>query len=149
MEGPLSESLELELMEGGRSGLAGAWFPCSKLFVVLALAGVFPVVELLPLLEPAAKPTLGGISSDNLDECVGGGLDKVLCSRLELDDSATGRAPLEVVAAAPECNDELRAVEELDATAAVGNSVEVVELGIADVADEFEEDDDDDEDCCC
>lgn len=96
VDGPLSESLEFELMEGGRSGLAGAWFdPCSKLFVVLALAGVFPVVILLPLPEPAVKPTLGGISSDSLDECVGGGLDKVLCSRLELDDSAAGRAPLE------------------------------------------------------
>lgn len=162
MEGPLSESLEFELIEGGRSGLAGAWFvPCSKLFVVLALAGVFPVVELLPLPEPAATPTLGGISSDSLDECVGGGLDKVLCSRLELDDSAAGKAPLEAAMAAAaeaECNDELRAVDELDdETAAVGNSVEVVELGNADVADELEavEDDDADEDCwvcnryCC
>ena len=147
VEGPLSESLEFELMEGGRRGLAGAWFPCSKLFVV---AGVFPVAELLPLLEPTATPTLGGISSDSLDECVGGGLDKVLCSRLELDDSAAGRAPLEAATAAAGCNDELRAVEELDDTAAVGNSVEVVELGSADVAEELEEDDadDDDEDCC-
>lgn len=146
VDGPLSESLEFELMEGGRSGLAGAWFPCSKLFVVLALAGVFPVAELLPLPEPA---TLGGISSDSLDECVGGGLDKVLCSRLELDDSAAGRAPLEAAAAAAECNDELRAVEELDDTAVVGrNSVGVVALGGS--ADELEEDDaDDDEDCCC
>lgn len=155
VDGPLSESLEFELMEGGRSGLAGAWFdPCSKMFVVLALAGVFPVVVLLPLPEPAATPTLGGISSDSLDECVGGGLDKVLCSRLELDDSAAGRAPLEAamtVAAEAECNDELRAVDELDETAAEGNSVEVVELGSADVADELEavEDDDADEDCCC
>lgn len=153
MEGPLSESLEFELMEGGRSGLAGAWFPCSKLFVVLALAGVFPVAELLPLPEPAAaNPTLGGISSDSLGECVGGGLDKVLCSRLELDDSAAGRAQLEADIAEAGCEDELRAVDAFDDTAAVGNSVEVVELGIADVADELEQDDDDDaddEDCCC
>lgn len=148
MEGPLSESLEFELMEGGRSGLAGAWFPSSKLFVVLAVAGVFPVAELLLLPDPVTTPTLEGMSSDSLDECVGGGLDKVLCSRLELDDSAAGIAPLEAQAATAGCNDELRAFEELDDTTPLGNSVEVVELGRADVADELDEDDDA-EICCC
>lgn len=145
VEGPLSESLEFELMEGGRRGLAGAWFPSSKLFVVLALAGVFPVAELLLLPDPVTTPTLEGMSSDSLDECVGGGLDKVLCSRLELDDSATGIAPLEAQATTAGCNDELRAFEELDDTIPVGNSVE---LGRADVADELDEDDDV-EVCCC
>lgn len=148
MEGPLSESLEFELMEGGRSGLAGAWFPSSKLFIVLAVAGVFPVAVLLLLPDPVTTPTLEGMSSDSLDECVGGGLDKVLCSRLELDDSAAGKAPLEAQAATAGCNDELRAFEELDDTTPLGNSVEVVELGRADVVDELDEDDDA-EVCCC
>lgn len=144
-EGPLSESLELELIDGGRRGLAGAWFPCSKLLVVLALAGVVPVAELL-LPEPA--PTLGGINSDSLDECVGGGLDSVLCSRLELDESAAGTALLDAVVAG--CNDELRAVVvELD-TAAVGKSAEVPALGNADAVEHVlaADDDDDDDDCC-
>lgn len=110
---------------------------------MLALAGVFPVAVELLLPEPAA--TLGGINSDSLDECVGGGLDKVLCSRLELDDSAAGRAPLEAAAAEAGCKDELKAVDELD-TAAVGNSVEVVELASTDAADEFALEADDD--CC-
>lgn len=98
---------------------------------------MFPDAAKLLLLEPAA-PTLGGINSDSLDECVGGGLDKVLCSRLELDDSAAGRAPLEADAAEAGCNDELKAVDELD-TAAVGNSVEVVELGSTDDDDAVDE----------
>lgn len=110
---------------------------------MLALAGVFPVA--VELLLPELAATLGGINSDSLDECVGGGLDKVLCSRLELDDSAAGRAPLEAAAAEAGCNDELRAVDELE-TAAVGNSVEVVELASTDAADEFVLEADDD--CC-
>lgn len=81
VDGLLSESLELELIEGGRSGLAGAWLPCSMLLVVLALAGVLPVAELLPELK------FGGISSESLDECIGGGLERELLRRLELDDS--------------------------------------------------------------
>lgn len=101
---------------------------------MLALAGVFP--DVAELLLPEAAATLGGINSDSLDECVGGGLDKVLCSRLELDDSAAGKAPLETAAAEAGCNDEHSAVDELE-TAAVGNSVEVVELGSTDVVDEF------------
>lgn len=103
---------------------------------MLALAGVFPVAAEL-LLPETAVCALGGINSDSLDECVGGGLDKVLCSRLELDDSAAGKAPLEAAAAEAGCNDEPRAVDELD-TAAVGNSVEVVELGSTDAEDELE-----------
>lgn len=80
MEGPPSESLEFELTDAARSGLAGAWLPCSKLFDVLTLAGVFPITVLLPELM------IGGINSESLDECVGGGLDSVLFSRLELDE---------------------------------------------------------------
>lgn len=80
MDGPPSESLELELTDGARSGLAGAWLPCSKLFVVLALAGVLPVDALLLELK------FGGISSESFDECDGGGLDSVLVSRLEFDE---------------------------------------------------------------
>lgn len=52
------------------------------LLVVLALAGVLPVTELLPELK------FGGISSESLDECIGGGLERELLRRLELDDSA-------------------------------------------------------------
>lgn len=119
---------------------------------MLALAGVVPVpAELLPP-EPVA--TIGGINSDSLDECVGGGLDSVLCSRLELDDDrAAGRAPLEAAVAG--CSDELGAVAEL-VTAVVGNSVEVDAFGKADAVehalaadDDDEDDDDDDDDCCC
>lgn len=93
MDGPPSESLEFELMEGARSGLAGAWLTCSMLFDVLALAGVFPVTELL------LEPVFGGISRDSLEGCVGGGLDRVLFSRLELDESEEPLiAPLDVAA---------------------------------------------------
>lgn len=96
LEGPPSESLEFELIDGARSGLAGAWAPCSKLFDVLALAGVLPVVELL------LKPVFGGISRDSLDGCVGGGLDRLLLSRLELDES---EGPLVAPLDAAECSE--------------------------------------------
>lgn len=51
------------------------------LLAVLTVVGVFPVAELL------LKPIFGGISRDSLVGCVSGGLDRVLFSRLELDES--------------------------------------------------------------
>lgn len=134
MDGPPSESLEFELTEGARSGLAGAWFTCSMLFDVLALAGVLPVAELL------LEPIFGGISRDSLEGCVGGGLDRVLFSRLELDEGEGPLiAPLDVAA----CK-ELRALccgvgsDEVDDDAAAAT----LENG-ADA--EFDDDDDDDD----
>lgn len=51
------------------------------LLAVLAVAGVLPDVALL------LEPVFGGISRDSLVGCVSGGLDRVLFSRLELDES--------------------------------------------------------------
>lgn len=131
VDGPPSESLEFELTEGARSGLAGAWLTCSMLFDVPALAGVFPVVELL------LEPIFGGISRDSLDGFVGGGLDRALVNRLELDESEGPLiAPLDEAA----CK-ELRALcccvdnVEVDDDAAV-----TFENG---AAAEFDDDDDD------
>lgn len=134
MDGPPSESLEFELTEGARSGLAGAWLTCSRLFDVLALAGVFPVTELL------LELIFGGISRDSLEGCVGGGLDRALFSRLELDES---EGPLIAPLDEAVCK-ELRALcccvgsveVEADAAVTLGNGA----------AEEFDDDEDDDVD---
>lgn len=61
---------------------------------------------MFPVTEQLLKPVFGGISRDSLVGCVGGGLDRLLFSRLELDES---EGPLVAPLCAAECN-ELRAL---------------------------------------